>query len=185
MPDCYLTLLEDFESLISEPMRFTDKSRYAEINQARQDAPHKYPIGLIHGRIEIQFLHYQSETEALEKWERRLARMNFSNLAFKMCDRDGCTDDHMKRFDALDRERKVFFLSRPRSWMKCGIHIPGFELQGELPSNLIDLEGAHFDTARWINTGEISRPPAWIRALHRSLIAPLENCNRPVINRIN
>lgn len=47
-----------------------------------------YPIGKLGNDVEIHFLHYKSETEAQEKWNRRLKRMNFNNILFKFSDND-------------------------------------------------------------------------------------------------
>lgn len=68
-PPCYVALLKDFDRVISMPLEFIPASgKYPALDRT-------YPIGLLDGHIEIQFLHYESEDEARDKWNRRVARM--------------------------------------------------------------------------------------------------------------
>ncbi|MET0356256.1 MAG: DUF1919 domain-containing protein, partial [Cellvibrio sp.] len=57
-PECYLQLLENFNVLINAELKFLPKSRY-------YDQHKHYPIGILGDTVEIHFLHYKSEEEAL------------------------------------------------------------------------------------------------------------------------
>ena len=79
-PD-YITFLEHLEGFISSKLKFKTQSFYKFVNKEREDNP--YPIGrLEYGgfEIEIEFLHYHSEEEAKEKWERRCKRIQMDNM---------------------------------------------------------------------------------------------------------
>ena len=108
-PD-YIKVLQHIE-VIYEPFSFRNKkdSKYKELLDIKE-----YPIGYWEKYdIEIHFLHYKSEEECLEKWNKRLCRLNFDNLIVKFCDRDLCTYSLIKTFDSLPYLNKVCFTSKP------------------------------------------------------------------------
>lgn len=87
-----------------------------------QDARHKdlymcdkrfgtFPIARV-GDVEIAMLHYHSEEEARQKWERRCKRVNWDRLIVKMNDQNGCTREQAEAFLQLPFENKVFFTVR-------------------------------------------------------------------------
>lgn len=55
------------------------------------------------------FLHYHSEQEAREKWERRIKRINWDKLLVKFNDQNGCTETEVNRFMGLPYKNKLFF----------------------------------------------------------------------------
>lgn len=106
-PD-YIKLLYNLEYYLKsggQPLRFVRESKYIE------EFNNSYPLALLDD-IEIHFLHYKSESEAQEKWQRRLARINWDNLYFKFNDNDQCSYELMKKFDNLPFKSKVFFSSK-------------------------------------------------------------------------
>ena len=71
-----------------------------------------YPVGVLsNGKnsIEIFFLHYHSEQEAREKWERRVQRINWNKLLVKFNDQNGCTETEVSMFMKMPFKNKVFF----------------------------------------------------------------------------
>lgn len=141
-PSCYLKLLENFDSVIEQSVRVCRSSRHI--------ADPEYPVGLLGDDIEIHFLHYGSMEEALSKWDRRVARLRSKprRLFAKFDDRDGCSSEHIKRFQELRGFSKVFFSSRPAS-ASCGIRIPGGD---HVPDGLTlsSISPIYFDARRWI-----------------------------------
>ena len=104
-PECYIQFLENFETCINSEMKFSTGSKYMSTNP-------NYPIGLLCGHIEIHFLHYTSEDEAISKWNRRIRRLKKAieaNEPFfvKFCDRDGCEKDHIERFHSTFFQNKI------------------------------------------------------------------------------
>lgn len=59
--------------------------------------------------IEIFFLHYHSEQEAREKWERRVQRINWNKLLVKFNDQNGCTETEVNKYMKMPFKNKVFF----------------------------------------------------------------------------
>lgn len=66
----------------------------------------KYPIGILN-EIEIHFLHYKDNDEALKKWERRKNRINYHNLIIKYNDQNLATIDDIREFSELDFENCI------------------------------------------------------------------------------
>ena len=98
MPDHYLAMLENPEVLATPPrMTSSAESVYAD---RLSDLP-PYPLGILPGGIEIHFLHYATAEEALDKWTRRMSRLDWDNCIVKFSRNNGCTDGHLRRFDAL------------------------------------------------------------------------------------
>lgn len=153
-PSCYIKLVSRFRWYMSQPVRFIARSKHDYINAFRDKDNVRYPIGVIGDDVELQFLHYESETEATEKWTRRSARMtkDDSLLFFKFCDRDGCTAEELSAFDAAPLAHKVCFVSKPAPHLKSAVFIPG-STDGQVPDGWrLSLMGhKYFDAAGWLN----------------------------------
>lgn len=101
----YLTLLESFDIYMASSLKFISISKwFSEIPS--------YPIGLLND-IEIHFLHYKDNEEALEKWNRRVKRMNMvtdkNNYFFKICDNAMTDQTLILRFHQLPFKNKISF----------------------------------------------------------------------------
>lgn len=64
--------------------------------------------------IEVHFLHYKSEKEAEEKWNRRIKRLNHDRLLIKMSQRSLDSQEILDRFQALPFKNKVCFTEYKR-----------------------------------------------------------------------
>lgn len=163
-PPCYLTLLSRFRWFLSQPLRFVGNSRHQYINVMRNEHNLRYPIGCLAGEVEVQFLHYLSESEAAEKWLRRSERVcaNDAQLFFKFCDRDGCTKDDLAAFERLPLQHKVCFVSRPAPHLRSAVFIPGLK-ESQVPDGqtLSRISPRYFDAAGWINGSNLGHPRWW------------------------
>ena len=66
-----------------------------------------YPIGTL-GDVKINFMHYSSPQEALEKWEERKQRINFDKIFVIMVERDGFDDEDFKDFLKIKYPKILF-----------------------------------------------------------------------------
>lgn len=131
--DDYIEFLSNLKYYLTEAkLEFLDQSRYPLANERRKQWSHWYPIGLLGGKVEIQFLHYHSETEASEKWYRRAARVNWDNLFIIGMEQNLCTEDCIRAFDKLNFERKLFFSSKDLPDLKSNCFLELFAEQGEV-----------------------------------------------------
>jgi uncharacterized protein (DUF1919 family) len=154
----YIRFVEDLPRHLTQPLSFAKRSRYDAINELRARRALTYPIGLLNG-MEIQFLHYESETAAREKWTRRCARVNLGNLFLLYNDMDGFQEEYFTRFEKLDYSRKIFLSARHRP-SPCCIHVREYDGQPCIG----DLLKEHYlprylDMVQWLNEGLI-RPVA-------------------------
>lgn len=149
-PDSYLMLLENFESFLKAELKF--KKNTEEFD---------YPVGLLGENVEIHFLHYSSEHEALKKWNRRVARLirdidDGVSIYAKLCDREGCTNDHVKRFFKLPFKNKISISVQPMEF-KNHIYVPSL-IDKEVCSvidgvRLFRKRYRYFDFAHWLLKG--------------------------------
>ncbi len=101
----YIKFISNLKYYLNLKLQFIDykNSKYYDENKNIT-----YPIGLL-GDIEIFFVHYHSKEEALEKWKRRIERINYHNIIFKFNDQNGCTLKDVEDFLKLPYKNKIFF----------------------------------------------------------------------------
>jgi len=127
-PD-YIQFASNLEHYLNAPLTFVKTSKYAPGRKTHSEW-NQYPIGLLDG-LEIHFMHYESEADAKEKWERRCARVNFDNLVFTFTDRDLCTPELIQQFNELPG-RKLLLTSRPMPWVPCAVCVPAYRGMSEI-----------------------------------------------------
>lgn len=105
----YLKILKKFKHYMNKELVFINpiESKYYE-ELKRRGTNNKYPIALL-GDVELHFLHYKSEEEALNKWSRRLKRINYNNILFKFSDNDLCCKSYIEEFSKLEYDNKICF----------------------------------------------------------------------------
>jgi uncharacterized protein (DUF1919 family) len=118
-PSGFLTLCENLkESLESEVLPDLEESNKLG-----------YPVGRING-IKILFQHYSTFEQARASWMRRISRFSIENAFLLMTDRDGFTNEDMKRFAKLPTARKILFSHKVIPHVENVVYVPGFEEQG-------------------------------------------------------
>lgn len=131
--DDYMEFLTHLKYYLTEAkIEFIEKSRYSLANSRRDNWEHWYPIGLLGGKVEIQFLHYYSEEEAASKWYRRASRVNWDKLLIIGMEQNLCTLEHIKNFNMLPFVNKYFFSSKQLSHCKSNIYVDEFREKGEV-----------------------------------------------------
>lgn len=129
LPADYVEFCEKLPYFLNSEIVWTECSKTEIGNLNRGKIEHYYPIGLIDGKIEVHFLHYDTRDEAWGKWKRRAERVDYNNIFFIGMDQNGCTEADIKAFDALPYRKKVFFSSKPVEGNSI-IFIPEFQEQG-------------------------------------------------------
>ena len=116
--------LKNLQIIKNQKLKFINQSKYNLIPLW------KYPIGLIKD-IEIHFLHYQSEEEALSKWEKRIKRMDWNNLFIKFDgSKDFASDEHLRIFNDLPYKNKICFVKTKISNFSSVIQISEWDVDG-------------------------------------------------------
>lgn len=121
----YVALLRNLKYNLSQPIRFIKHSQ----SKYRDIVPTKYILGVLGDTgIEIVFMHYHLEEEVLEKWSRRMKRIDWNNMIVKFSDTDyGCTDKLIEEFDKMPFTHKVCFTAKKHPMSKCVIPMKEYE----------------------------------------------------------
>ena len=110
------------------------------------------------GDITIHFSHYKTPEQAVEAWNRRAKRVDWSN-AFVWCsERDGITREEIESLAALDVRGIAVFTAHDYSDIPYALQLPGFEHLGRItniqdihyPTEIKNYEG-YFDWVKWFN----------------------------------
>ena len=114
MPDEYLRLLAEPKRYFALPLVFIDPmdAPHAAFLRAQDASYGSYPVARL-GDVTVYFMHYPTEKEAREKWERRVKRICWDKVLYKFCDQNGATPAQIAAFDALAHENKVCFCAKP------------------------------------------------------------------------
>lgn len=152
-PEEFLRLIENYRWYLKQPLEFREVSNHTCTLKDKQECGlskfHSYPIGVLGGDVEIHFLHYKSEEEALDKWNRRLERVNYNNLFFVLSENNEFKEEYFQRFDKLPFKHKLFLTSKPRSDCKYAIWMRNysFDMFPYIFQN-------YADTRKWLNGKE-------------------------------
>ena len=146
---CYIKFLKNMQFYIDTQITFKNDSFYSECNTKKNI---DYPIGVIHD-IEIHFLHYATEQEAYEKWNRRKQRVNFNNIFISFSDRDFCSYDLLTEFDKISYQNKIVFSAKPYPQIKSLIWLKKYKKEPWIGDIYTDKWGyrRYFDVIRWLN----------------------------------
>lgn len=118
--------MDDFVKLAGNPKWYMEQKLIQGNSEAEE-----YPVGLL-GDIKINFIHYQTFEEAVEKWEKRKKRIEWDNLFIIGTERDGCTYNTLRRFEELPYKSKIIFTHVKYPEFSSAYYIRGFEKRGEL-----------------------------------------------------
>lgn len=159
---CFLTLLQDLDHFLAQPLTFVPRSRYGFMNARQVRDP--YPLALLGGAVEIHFLHESDADQARRKWERRLARINRDRLFIKFSEDPGvCKQEHLEAFEALPHPYKVCFTRCPYPGLKSCLPIPAY-FPDQAP--IFPLSAQHFQVIRWLRREEGPDPARY--RIHRA-----------------
>lgn len=147
--DDYIKFVSNLKYYLSLELKFIPKkeSRYYDDYQEKDKY---YPIGVLDD-IEIVFLHYKSEEEAREKWNRRKARINWDNLIVKFNDQNKATEEHIRVFDKLPYENKLCFVAHQINGTDNTIHFKEFENYKCIQNDVTSYKH-YIDIDKYLNT---------------------------------
>lgn len=136
----YLRFVSNLHYYLSLDLKFipADKSKYAETLRKRNHL--HVPVGILDD-VEIVFLHYHSEKEAYEKWNRRKERVNYDNIILKFSKMNLCTEEHMCEFDKLCFVNKVMLNNRKKTKYACEVFWNGKSNEEEILSDTSPYPG--------------------------------------------
>jgi len=147
---------EDFIRFLKDPKHYLNCEM-----QFVKDSGKSYPVGMLDD-IKINFIHYETEEEALKKWSERPERIDFENCFLMLTNRGNCSYRQMQEFDALPYKNKVIFTNRPYPELACTYYLKGWEKKKGV-GELYDFKDCYsgkkhyddFDYVTWFNEGKI------------------------------
>lgn len=150
--DDYIKLLKRLSPESLQIIKFIDRKESKYIDEINKEKGWEtfYPIGILSDNIEVHFLHYTSEEDALKKWNERCERINWDKLLVKFSDGYACKDEHIKDFDSLHFEHKVCFTAKPFEELKSIVYIEKFAGQQYVVDEW-KLFHKHYDIVSAIN----------------------------------
>ena len=105
----YIKFIYDIKKYLQCELNFIDYKESKIYKFNKQEL--LFPIAKL-GDIEIYFMHYKSEKEAKEKWERRTKRINWNKILFKFSNQNFCEEKHIKKFMELPEQNKICFVNK-------------------------------------------------------------------------
>jgi len=148
MAPCYIKFLKDPKFYLSQDPIFTYHSKYSSVEDLRKRREDCFPTAQI-ADIEIQFLHYKDEKEALEKWTRRKERIYFNNLFVKFDgSKDEADDEIIRTFDNLPYKNKICISNRHIDNIKSLVYCPSWQKDGAL---MFAQSIKYFNLTDWLN----------------------------------
>jgi uncharacterized protein (DUF1919 family) len=163
-PGDYLRLLPEVASIVHADIRFISSSRHEEVESFRTRRNANYPIGLLDGRIELHFMHYQSAEDAVVKWRRRTERASWESdsLFFKFCDHDGASNEQIRCFDDMSGLSRVCFVGSRLSGTNRVVHVGCKNERVPDGGELAKVSGKYFSAVDWIaSCGTGGMRPWW------------------------
>lgn len=145
----YIKFLSNIKFYLSKELEFIDPREsinYEEFKDAKLSI--EFPIGRLYD-VEIFFLHYKNKEEALEKWTRRINKINWNDLIIILAENETCNYEIIKQFDALPFSNKVCFTKDYYPGIKSSCCIE--EMKD--PKRLWDVETIikHFNLNQFVN----------------------------------
>lgn len=151
--DDYIRFIGDLRGHLAMPLEMIEAKDSAYAAELARLGQLDKPVGRL-GDVEIVFLHYKSAQEALEKWNRRLRRVNYDNLIVKFSYMNNCRDELIDQFCRMPfRNKFVFVHSRTLAAKYAeAIYFPGWEEEGQI-RNDTDRYCSYINLVKVLNGG--------------------------------
>lgn len=136
----YLKFVSDLRYYLSLELEFIswEQSKYSK--ELMDKGQVNIPIGKLDD-VEIVFLHYSSEDEAREKWNRRKERVNYEDIYFKFSRMNLCTEKELRKFDDLPCTNKIMLNNNRRKKYNCEVYWKGADSEKEILSDTRPFPG--------------------------------------------
>jgi len=144
----YIKFVSNLRHYIETDIKFIKytKSKYKE--QIVNTHKERVPIGLLDD-VEIFFLHYKSEDECLQKWNRRKERIHWNSLYIKMSEQNLCSYELLQKFDELQYKDKFVFVSKEYG-LNSQVVFNDWIGHGEVTNDTTNFN-KYIDIINWLN----------------------------------
>lgn len=105
----YIKFIKSLHYYLEQPLVFIDPKSSIHFDDLKNDRHYgSYPVAKL-GDIEIYFMHYKSKKQVIQKWNRRVKRIDWNHILYKFNDQNGCTLEDIKEFEKLPVKNKICF----------------------------------------------------------------------------
>ena len=104
----YVRFCTNLEFYLSQNLDFIT----ADESVHKEDLYRKNEQDVIIGKlndVEIIFLHYHDRNLILQKWQRRITRINWDRIILKFSYQNNCSDEDIRKFMSIDKYPKIVF----------------------------------------------------------------------------
>lgn len=151
-PEEYMRFLENLDWYLKQPLKFTTETKHPMAHKLTETIHRNYPIGVLGQDVEIHFMHYRTEQEALEKWTKRLKRVNFNNLFFIFSDGEEFKEELLERYEKLPYKHKIFFSSKPHCNCKYTVYVEDYARATYVYDSTRNRKyEKYLDLVKWLN----------------------------------
>ena len=130
--DEYIRFITNLETNLHKPLRIIKVSESKYYSELKKRNQLNVPIGVLADDIEIVFLHYKNEDEVINKWNRRVERVNLNNLIVKFSEMNLCKVENIIQFENISFAKKVLLLSKPCKEAPNGIIVQRYSDDTEI-----------------------------------------------------
>lgn len=150
-PEDYLKFISNLKENVNLPMKVIPASQSKHYQRLQELKQTNVPIAVLGDDIEIVMLHYHSEKEVIEKWNRRKARINWNHLLVKNTMQNGMTEEQVKRYDALPFAQKIIFVPYKMDGVKSAIWYKSDCKSDRVLDDIINFN-KYIDLTKWLNS---------------------------------
>lgn len=145
----YIKFLENIKFYISGKLEFiTVKESIYYDNFKAFEENINFPIARLED-VEIFFMHYKNQQEVIDKWYRRINKINWNNLIVIMAENETCDYEVIRKFDSLPFTKKICFTKDEYPDIKSSCCIEEMNKSGAQWT--VDLIMNHFNITNFIN----------------------------------
>lgn len=136
-----------------------DLKKYISLDLEFIESEYNHPVARL-GDITIYFNHYKTNEEAKNSWDIRKKRINYDNLFLIMYDKDGLTEEDLKKIKTIKCRGKIVISNKKYSSIDYVIRIPVNmdNIEARYRLNINKWTGKRkfeekFNYVKWLNEG--------------------------------
>ena len=151
-PEEYIRFLGNLDWYLKQPLKFKKETNHLMAHRFCKIMNRNYPIGVLGEDVEVHFMHYHTEKEALEKWNRRIKRVNLNNLFIVFSDGVEFKEELLERYEKLPFKHKIFFSSKPYSRYKSTVFVKDYANATHVYDSTHNRKyEKYLDLVKWLN----------------------------------
>ena len=151
-PEEYIRFLENLGWYLKQSLKFKKETKHLMAQRFCKIMKRSYPIGVLGEDVEVHFMHYHTEEEALAKWTKRTKRVNLKNLFIVFSDGFEFKEELLERYEKLPFKHKIFFSSKPYNQHKSTVFVKDYANAAHVYDSTHNRKyEKYLDLVKWLN----------------------------------